>query len=64
MRDEETRLLELFDVVIAIQDEERRVLEKMLPGKKIIAVEHALETNPRPRRRQSLCFVGSDDRQT
>jgi succinoglycan biosynthesis protein ExoO len=58
-RDEETRMLELFDVVIAIQDEERKVLEEMLPGGKVITAEHAVETNPRPCRRKSLCFVGS-----
>ena len=58
-RHEERRLLEPFDAVIAIQNQERRVLEEMLPHKRVITVEHALETNPQPCRRKSICFVGS-----
>jgi len=58
-RDEERKLLEPFDVVIAIQDTERRALRQMLPHTRVITVQHAWEPCPQPCRRKSICFVGS-----
>jgi glycosyltransferase involved in cell wall biosynthesis len=58
-REEEIALLEQFDVVVAIQDEERRVLEQMLPGKRVMAVHHACAPDPQPARRPAVVFVGS-----
>ncbi|HEX3999710.1 MAG TPA: glycosyltransferase family 4 protein [Pirellulales bacterium] len=59
-REEEIQHLEPFDLVIAIQNEEQKVLQEMLPDKRVIVAEHALETCPRRCRRKSLCFVGSN----
>ena len=58
-RQQETQLLQPFDVVVAIQNRERLVLQEMVPHKRVITVEHAVGTNPQPCRRKSLCFVGS-----
>ena len=58
-RSEEIRLLKRFDLVIAIQDAERSVFERMLPGHRVVSVGHAQAVRPLAARRSSLCFVGS-----
>lgn len=40
---EETQILNLFDVIMAIQSKDAAAFRKMLPGKKIITVYHATE---------------------
>ncbi len=58
-RAEEIRLLQRFQLVIAIQDAEQAVFEEMLPGRRVITVGHALQARPLPARRPTICFVGS-----
>jgi len=59
-REEESKLLDPFDVVIAIQDRERHVLQEMVPHKRVVTIEHACEVSAQPCRKNSICFVGSD----
>lgn len=59
-REEEIALLDQFDVVLAIQDEERRVLQQMLPSKQVMTVRHACVPNPRPTSRPAVVFIGSN----
>jgi glycosyltransferase involved in cell wall biosynthesis len=56
--EEEVALLEPFDLVIAIQEEERRLFQGMLPGKQVIAVPHCQKVQPQPCERPALGFVG------
>jgi succinoglycan biosynthesis protein ExoO len=58
-RAQEQELLRAFDLVVAIQDQERQELEAMLPGRRVITVEHAVPATPARCDRPSLCFVGS-----
>jgi glycosyltransferase involved in cell wall biosynthesis len=59
-RSEEVELLDRFDLVLAIQKEERDVLQQMLPQKQVIVVGHACEPDPQPAWRQAVVFVGSN----
>jgi succinoglycan biosynthesis protein ExoO len=58
-REQERRLLTEYDVVLAIQDQERRILDEMLPGQKVITLAHAMEVDPQPCHTADICFVGS-----
>lgn len=58
-REEETALLERFDVVLAIQEEERQLLAEMLPGQQVLTVPHACVVTPQPTHRPAVVFVGS-----
>ncbi|NUQ61756.1 MAG: glycosyltransferase [Pirellulales bacterium] len=55
----EIALLDSFDLVLAIQDEERQVLEEMLPRKRVITVGHACAARPLPGGEPAVVFVGS-----
>jgi succinoglycan biosynthesis protein ExoO len=57
-RAEETALLWPFDLILAIQDEERRVFAKMLPGRNLATLGHACEVRAMRSRRESILFVG------
>lgn len=59
-RQEESALLEQFDIVVAIQEEERQVFAEMLPGKRVLAVPHACVVAPQPTQRQAVVFIGSN----
>ncbi len=58
-REQERRLLEAFDVVLAIQNQERRVFQEMLPGTTVVTLAHAMEADPQPCTGADICFVGS-----
>jgi succinoglycan biosynthesis protein ExoO len=58
-RDEERHLLSAFDVIVAIQDQERKVFERMLPQQTVVTVGHAVDIAPQPCTSQDVCFVGS-----
>ncbi len=57
---EETKMLEPFDVVIAIQDREREILQEMLPQKRVVTIEHACKLSPQSCENSSIRFIGSD----
>ncbi len=58
-RDEEIQLLLPFDMVLAIQNDERRTLSEMLPGKQVITLRHPMDVRPQTATRPAVCFVGS-----
>jgi glycosyltransferase involved in cell wall biosynthesis len=58
-REEEQHLLSAFDVIVAIQDHERKVFERMLPQRTAVTVGHALEISPQPCTTSDIGFVGS-----
>ena len=58
-REEEIQLLRPFDLVLAIQNDEQRTLAKMLPGKQVVTLGHAMQVQPQPASRPSVCFLGS-----
>jgi glycosyltransferase involved in cell wall biosynthesis len=57
-RAEEIALLRPFDLVLAIQEEERRVLAEMLPRHRVAALGHMCECRPMRSTRDSILFVG------
>ncbi len=61
-RDMETSILNKFDVIVAIQEEEEKILREMAPGKEVVTVPMPVERN-RPaeteRIRGRCIFVGS-----
>ncbi len=58
-REVEKRMLEKFDVVLAIQDEEKRIFEEMLPGKTVVCVGMDYPVNPMPCQRNEVTFIGA-----
>jgi succinoglycan biosynthesis protein ExoO len=64
-REEEQEILSTFDIIIAIQDQDRRTFEAMLPGRTVVTCLPACEANPVPPstdQSTSLIFVGGDSR--
>jgi mannosyltransferase OCH1-like enzyme/glycosyltransferase involved in cell wall biosynthesis len=59
-REEEAELLEPFDLVVAIQDEERRLFQEMLPQSRVVTLTHEQTVCPLPCKRPAVGFVGSD----
>jgi glycosyltransferase involved in cell wall biosynthesis len=58
-REEEQHLLSAFDAIVAIQDHERKVFERLLPQRKVVTVGHAMEVTPQPCTSRDIGFVGS-----
>ncbi len=58
-RAKETALLSTFDVVVAIQEEERAVLQTMLPGRRVITVGMPQTCRPQPSEGDFITCVGS-----
>jgi glycosyltransferase involved in cell wall biosynthesis len=59
-REEERRLLSKFDLVVAIQDQERDVLQQLLAHRRVITLGHAAAVEPQPCDSLDICFVGSN----
>lgn len=60
---EEERLLHGVDGIVAIQQEEQRILEELAPGKPVVTVGHTLQVpqdqeSPGPSQLKRLLFVG------
>ncbi len=58
-RTDEAALLASFDVILAIQEQERLEFQAMLPGKQVIMLSHCQTLAPQPCVRPAIGFVGS-----
>lgn len=58
-RDQERELLAQFDLLLAIQDQEKAALRDILPQQNVITVGHAVDVRPQPCTTPDICFVGS-----
>jgi succinoglycan biosynthesis protein ExoO len=59
-REEERQLLSEFDMLVAIQDQERDVLQQVLANRRVITLGHAAAVEPQPCDSLDICFVGSN----
>jgi hypothetical protein len=58
-RRQEAEVLSQADVVLAIQEQDRQSLTRLLPGQRVLTVAHAITIDPQPCQTPDLCFVGS-----
>jgi hypothetical protein len=58
-RAEEAELLRPFDLILAIQANERRTLAELLPGRRVATLGHSHQVRPLPSTRPAVLYVGS-----
>ncbi|HZZ30009.1 MAG TPA: glycosyltransferase [Pirellulales bacterium] len=58
-RQMERQMLETFDVILAIQDQEQQVLASMFPDRTVLTMGHSMDISPQPCHSADICFVGS-----
>ncbi|HTQ38351.1 MAG TPA: glycosyltransferase [Pirellulales bacterium] len=55
----ERQMLDSFDVIVAIQDQEREIFQAMFPDRTVIRMGHVVEVAPQPCYGSDIGFVGS-----